>query len=348
MPARATDVFTYLNLTVGTAYTREEALPLAGVSPPANRREITGITRFSNCVVLFVTLNKDDKEANHKYKDEFLLYGKSFQWESQNTNTPTTPHIQMIINREPVVLFARVKSKIKGKTQPFIYVGELTCNQYFFDAKQADKPMEVIFSVDDYVPSPSPELQQLYLWAPGDTSEVPSDDNSPVGSNLIETTPPKRKKAGAKTTAVKTGKASKVVDWAAKDEANRNLGLAGEKLVIAHEQDRLKKLGLNQLVNKVEHVALKDPKAGYDVRSYDDAGNEIYIEVKTTKGSASNAFYISKNEVETSKVLGKKYWIYRVHSRNAKTGNWKVYKLNGPVDQSFDLEPEIYSARVKS
>lgn len=344
MPARATEVFTYQNLTVGTAYTREEALPLAGVSPPANSREITGITRFSNCVVLFVTLNKDDKEVNHKYKDEFLLYGKSFQWESQNTNTPITPHMQMIINREPVVLFARVKSKVKGKTQPFIYVGELTCNQYFFDAKQANKPMEVIFSVDDYVPSPSPELQQLYLWTPEDTNKVPSDDYSLLGNNLIETAPPKRNKARA----VKAGKTSKVVDWAAKDEANRNLGLIGEKLVIAHEQDRLKKLGLNHLSNKIEHVALKEPNAGYDVRSYDNAGNEIYIEVKTTKGSASNAFYISKNEVETSKGLGKKYWIYRVHSRNAKTGNWQVYKLNGPVDQLFDLEPEIYSARVKS
>ena len=114
--AKQDETFEYSNFSVGSTYTKLESMKIGGVEIPKKARDITGITRFKNCVVLFVTLDKQNKEAAHKYHDVFLLDGKQFHWESQNSNTPSTPHMQNIFNGYPVVLFARVKDKIKSKT----------------------------------------------------------------------------------------------------------------------------------------------------------------------------------------------------------------------------------------
>lgn len=351
MSARADQVFNYHNLTVGHTYKRTEALPEAGVEPPRNFQEIGGVTRFKNCVVLFVTLDKTIKEENHKYKDEFLLHGKSFQWESQNKNTRFTSHIQMMLNGEPVVLFARVHEKIKSKTQPFVYVGGLTCIQHFFRPDEPKSRIELIFNVDEYKPDASAELQALYEWTPGDDAEPEEETFDTSVSKLVETAPPKRRQSANINQGTNTGNKSSSkgeVDWAARDEANRNLGLAGEELVITYEKEELERQGKHKLAAKIKHVALEDPKAGYDILSFDADGNEKYIEVKTTRGSASNAFYISRNELEVSKTRGDNYWIYRVHSYAKKTDTWKVYKLQGAVSESFDLTPESFTAKIKS
>lgn len=351
MAGRPSQVFNYHNMEVGEEYSRDEALPLANVPPPSNSREITGITRFKNCVVLFVTLDKDSKAEAYRYNNEFLIDGKFFQWESQNTNTPSTPHMQMIFAKEPVVLFARPKANHKGKTSRFTYVGRLTYLQYSYDASEPNKPVWVMYNVDDHQLSPSPSLKALYDWVPGANVAVEETAFDTSASKLIETAPPKRRNSnntkGGNSTDSQRGQKGEV-DWAARDEANRNLGLAGEELVITHEKEALERQGKHKLAAKIKHVALEDPKAGYDVLSFDADGNEKYIEVKTTKGSASNAFYISRNEVEVSEAKGDNYWIYRVHSYIKKTDTWKVYKLQGPVSDSFELTPESFKAKTKS
>ena len=46
------------------------------------------------------------------------------------------------------------------------------------------------------------------------------------------------------------------------------------------------------------HLAVVEgDSAGYDVRSFNVDGTERHIEVKTTGGPATNAFFISPNEV---------------------------------------------------
>ena len=343
---RETETFNYSNFEIGKQYSKLEAIDLAGATPPKQVRDITGITRFKNCVVLFVTLNKEDKEDAHKYKDSFVLGGKQFHWESQNANTPSTPHMVMIINKEPVVLFARVHQKIKGKTQPFVYVGQLSCIDYSYPLDSKKIPVEVIFQVLDHQHPMSGSLGDLYSWSSHEELEA----NRKIDiSNVVltETDAPKpsnRKKTPKKSTKRPVPKAN---NWADIDERNRNLGLAGEKLVIAHERQHLINIGLIDLADKVEHVAKKDDYAGYDVKSFDDNGNEKFIEVKTTDKTIGTGFFISRNEVEVSRELGSQYWIYRIYGLNRKTGKAKFYPLNGPVEDHFDLVPESYKARIK-
>ena len=51
---------------------------------------------------------------------------------------------------------------------------------------------------------------------------------------------------------------------------------------------------------------------GYDIKSFNKNGDEIYIEVKSTKSEVKSYFEISRNEVEASEKLKDQYFIYHV------------------------------------
>ena len=343
---RENETFEYLKFTIGDTYTKLDTFEHGGAVIPKQARDITGITRFKNCIVLFVTLNKDDKEDVHKYQDTFLLGGKVFQWESQNANSPATPHMVMIINQAPVVLFARVLQKIKSKTQPFIYVGQLRCNKYSYPKESKKIPVEVIFDVLDHQSHSSGPLSEIYGWVQGQSNET----NKPIDVSevtLLEAEAPKPSSRKKSQDNKGNKNPTKGVDWAQRDEKNRNIGLAGEELVIKYEKQQLKSKGLTELANQVEHVALDNSNAGYDIKSFDENGVEKYIEVKTTESSKGTAFYISRNEVNVSRQHGDQFWIYRVYTLNKKNGKANFYRLNGSVEDHFELVPESYRAYPK-
>lgn len=153
------EYFAFENLKVSSRYTRFEALEAANVNIPSQPRELLGKNRYKNCVVMFVTLNKESKIEAHKYNDVFLLDGKQFHWESQSKNTTSTPAINQIIEGFPAVLFVRLDEKIKGKTQPFIYAGRLEYIEH-----RSQQPVQMLFNTLDYVTSPNPDLQAIYNW----------------------------------------------------------------------------------------------------------------------------------------------------------------------------------------
>ena len=167
MMQRKDEVFDYKNLVVGNAYSKNEALVTANVRPLNNNKEITGITSFNNCIVLFVTLDKRGKESSHKYNDIFLDNGKKFHWESQNKNTIETPHMRKIFTGETVVLFVRTHEKIKSSSQPFIYIGRLSYIEH-----NGNKPVQVLYDVLDYQKKPNKALSAIYAWEKIDTLDI--------------------------------------------------------------------------------------------------------------------------------------------------------------------------------
>jgi len=89
-----------------------------------------------------------------------------------------------------------------------------------------------------------------------------------------------------------------------------NLGTRAEEAVISYEQKILSLFP--ELLPKINHVALNDVGAGYDIlsaRPIDGGGyEERFIEVKAV--SADKDFYWSINEVTVAKALGNKYYLY--------------------------------------
>jgi hypothetical protein len=113
-----------------------------------------------------------------------------------------------------------------------------------------------------------------------------------------------------------------------------------------HERAYLSSIGRSDLASKVQWVSRDADGYGYDVLSFDEDGNEKYIEVKTTTlARDKQPFDVSKNEVETSNDKGDQYWIYRIYDLEGDQP--KVYKTQGPVEENFDLEPSSFKAYLK-
>lgn len=130
------------------------------------------------------------------------------------------------------------------------------------------------------------------------------------------------------------------------------IGEAGERIVYNHEKQKLidaYNAGIiADLNDKLEWVSRYDDSLGYDIRSYDvDKKKEMYIEVKTTTGSATTPFYMSENEVVQSKKLGEKYYLYRLYKMDrCKPENVDYYILNGDISKNSDVSIEMQGYKV--
>lgn len=118
-----------------------------------------------NTTILFVTLDKKKKEKQLHYNDFFD--DDYFEWDSQNKQSFESDRIQAIYNQKvDVHLMARVSDKLKGKTQPFIYCGEL---KYFSHDETSSYPVHITFQSTDFqYETQNESLKELYNWKPGD------------------------------------------------------------------------------------------------------------------------------------------------------------------------------------
>jgi hypothetical protein len=135
------------------------------------------------------------------------------------------------------------------------------------------------------------------------------------------------------------------VDFAARDESNRKLGRTGEQWVLGFEQQRLQDAGIPELFQKVDWISDRlGDGAGYDILSYDSAEQPRYIEVKTTNGTHTSAFIISRNELDFSLEAGEAFHLYRVFQfRTAPL----LYMLHGDVSKQLNLEPIDFRASFR-
>ncbi|MGI9086930.1 MAG: DUF3883 domain-containing protein [Chthoniobacterales bacterium] len=79
------------------------------------------------------------------------------------------------------------------------------------------------------------------------------------------------------------------------------LGLAGEKLVLRYERERLARIGQARLAGKIVHTsATESDSLGFDILSFEADGRERLIEMKTTRFGSFTTFFASRNEVEVS------------------------------------------------
>lgn len=133
-------------------------------------------------------------------------------------------------------------------------------------------------------------------------------------------------------------------DYLAREARNRNLGLLGEEFVYRYEQARLTRAGYENLASKIQHVSkLRGDGDGYDILSFEMSGKERLIEVKTTKYGSETPFYVSRNEANVSRQNSELYHLYRLFSFREDP---KLFILDGALDVTCILEPELFSATV--
>ena len=174
----------------------------------------------------------------------------------------------------------------------------------------------------EFAALPSRELADpstLYIEKPPDLAATPTIRRSESLSRLV-----------------------RKIDPVARDFRNRALGRAGEELVFNFERQRLSNVDRPDLAKKVRWVAQEDGDgAGYDGHSFDAAGRDRLIEVKTTRGGQRAPFLISRNECALAAEQPEEFRVYRVYQFGEAP---KIFKLKPPLEHSVILRPEVYSA----
>jgi hypothetical protein len=134
------------------------------------------------------------------------------------------------------------------------------------------------------------------------------------------------------------------VNYLALEASNASLGRAGEEFVVNYERARLIHAGKDKLADRVEHVALtRGDGLGFDVRSFEANGGDRLIEVKTTTYGKYIPFFVSRNELQVSRDEADAYQLYRLFQFRRDP---RLFNLPGALDQSCDLDPAVYTARV--
>lgn len=131
-------------------------------------------------------------------------------------------------------------------------------------------------------------------------------------------------------------------DPAARDHANRRLGLLGEERVFHHERARLIAADRPDLARRIEWTSQeRGDGAGYDIRSFDPSGAERLIEVKATRGGPTTPFWLTRTEREVSLEHPAAWRLYRLHDLSTAPG---MFVLPPPLEASVRLEAETWRA----
>jgi len=129
-----------------------------------------------------------------------------------------------------------------------------------------------------------------------------------------------------------------------REQDNRILGEAGEKLVLEYERWRLIQAGLEKLAEEVKWVSKDSGDGlGYDILSKNNDGTNRYVEVKTTKLSNETPFYITKNELRFASDFADSFFFYRLYNFNTIP---KLFVKQGKYEEFCELQPLTYKGQI--
>lgn len=135
-------------------------------------------------------------------------------------------------------------------------------------------------------------------------------------------------------------------DYGLKQSNNTRLGRAGEDFVLDLEKKKLKQLGITEINKKLKHSSVEEGDGlGYDIKSVDEMGNEIFIEVKATTGGFGTPFYITRHELYCSEENSAKYRLYRLYHFDPIKNKGKIKIFSGDLS-SFCVQASNYKVSL--
>lgn len=133
------------------------------------------------------------------------------------------------------------------------------------------------------------------------------------------------------------------LDFIEKNIEDKSLGDAGEDIVKNHEINILKNKGLFDLASK---VSIRKDGEGYDVLSFNENGQEKFIEVKTTRGDEKTPFFLSINEKLFYENNRGKYCIYRLYNYNDERNTADFFEVSS-LEENLLFQPMSFKVYVK-
>jgi hypothetical protein len=333
------------SLTLWEDYNREEIhdifSPDTAFQPQTGSWGLWGIVKVPDRpgdYVFMVTFGRS--QGSHVF-DESITDEGVLTWQSQPSQRLTESRIIDFIHHDErvntIYLFLRTRD-----TNPYTYLGPIG---YLTHDSTREAPVYFQWQLLEWPPPAGlPERIGLNLFTTEpEAEEAPSSRSS---GSLTFTEPPAA--PSRKGTSTDRFRSKKRPNYAERDARNRSLGLAGEELVLRAEGERLVRASRPDLAERLTHVSLVEgDSAGYDIRSFTDAGETLHIEVKTTRGPAQTEFFVSANELQFSREHADTYALYRVYNYDSATCSAKVYVKHGPLEDEHELLPIQYRVRLR-
>jgi hypothetical protein len=330
------------SLTLWQTYTRQEVhdifSPDTIFTPQAGTWGLQGIVSVpgrAGSYVFFVTFGRTQGEYSF---DESITDDGVLTWQSQPQQQLADRTVQDLIHHDDrtdaIHLFLRTRSRV-----PYTYCGTLG---YLDHDRERERPVHFQWQLMNW-PAPAAVVEDLGIeLAPGEPTPAPATGS---WERLIETAIPRISRRGG----------SRSIDFLQHREAthpdqsarNAELGLAGELLVLEMERNTLIAAGRPDLASRVVHVAaVEGDAAGFDIRSYGPNGDVRIIEVKTTTGPVTTAFFATPNELQVSKSQSSSYVLIRVFGYDWTTNTAKYYQVRGAMDAAFVLLPTEFQVSL--
>ncbi len=129
---------------------------------------------------------------------------------------------------------------------------------------------------------------------------------------------------------------------------NKRLGDLGELWVMKYEIEKLRNAKQDKLIDKIKHTSKDEGDGtGFDIQSFDIYGNKIFIEVKTTKGRQNSTFFVTRNELERSKIEKEHYYLYRLYNYNEQTDTADLLIIQGDLTNICEF-PTTYKINLNN
>lgn len=121
-------------------------------------------------------------------------------------------------------------------------------------------------------------------------------------------------------------------------------GEQAELFAWRYEENRLKRSGINRAPLRVSSI---DVMAGYDIVSYESKSSDSYDRFIEVKAASDSGFYWSKNEYETAKLKGERYYLYLIDLKRTGDPNYAPEIIQNPVinvmgTDGWFVEPQSY------
>ena len=265
----------------------------------------------------FIEVFKPKKEAYQKMRKAASRIQKVFE---------NDLNIQNLI-LDPINLAATPKEfRQEGYEQSAIFSLSYEINNLPDDTKLLEDYKKMLdFYVDIFESPLTPSIDSL-VNAVADPLKL---EDTKVKIKDFEYRSPKKTKG--KKTINKKVKAKK-----RRSDRSTFIGRKGEKIVFDFEKEKLKKINLNNLSEKVRWHAELNEKPGYDITSFDDNGDEIFIEVKSSSGRTINDVDLTKNEIMSmlNKKTKEKFYIYLVTNALTKP---EIEVIKNPSERLKDI-----------
>ncbi|SHK74242.1 DUF3427 domain-containing protein [Desulforamulus aeronauticus] len=324
-------------------YSRDEVhnifSPHTTFIPQAGTWGLHGIVKIPNRekdYVFFVTYGQS--QSGHTF-DEGITEEGILTWQSQPRHKFTHSTIQDFINHNHltnnIYLFLRT-----AKGRDYTYLGQLA---YLSHDSEREEPVHFKWQILDWE-LPEGRAQEIGLVL---NQTLPQQDSASIQESLPQLTktdpPAPRTSTQGVTTRDFHGRK---VDYSEVDSKRKDLGRAGELLVLEYERKHLIEAGLKDLANKIIHTSeVIGDGAGYDIESFTIEGEKKYIEVKTTTGGINTPFLMSINEVTFSQQNSDNYYLYRIYDFKKQYGTGSFFVIPGNIGEDFVLEPTQFKVR---